>query len=144
TEVARAEPMQPLATTQTGLAILHAPPPALTVRHTSLAYMRGAVASPVCVAFAVFAACVGVGYAGLVGALISMLAVAGLGVASTRYQFVRRHLDRQAELRERCRRESVRLRQLRPTGPVRQQQYIELRELVEQIERTDPVEAARF
>lgn len=135
--------MQTLATTQTGLA-LQAAPAALTVRHTSLAYMRGAVASPVCVAFAVFAACVGLGYAGLLGAFVAMAAVVGLGIASTRYQFVRRHLDEQAEMRERCRRESLRLRQLRPAGPVRQQQYIELRELVDAIERTDPVEAARF
>jgi len=135
--------MQPLAS-RNGLAVVAAPPPALTVRHTSLAYMRGAVGSPICVAFSVFAACVGLGYAGLLGAFVAMLAVVGLGVTSTRYVCVRRHLDRQAEIRERCRRESVRLRQLRPTGPVRQQQYIELRELVEQVERTDPREAARF
>lgn len=137
--------MQPLASeTGLGLAVFAAPPPALTARNTSLAYMRGAVGSPVCVAFAVFAACVGLGYAGLIGAFMAMIAVVGLGAASTRYRFVRRHLDRQAQIRERCKRESVRLRQLRPTGPVRQQQYIELRELVEQIERTDPQEAARF
>ena len=120
------------------------PPPALTARNTGLAYMRGAVGSPVCVAFSVFAACVGLGYAGLLGAALAMLAVVMVGMASTRYKFVRRHLDRQAQIRERCRRESARLRQLRPTGPVRQQQYIELRELVEQIERTDASEAARF
>jgi len=136
--------MQPLASTQTGLAILAPPSQALTARHTSLAYMRGAIGSPVCVAFAVFAACVGLGYAGLLGAFAAMITVVGLGVTSTRYRFVRRHLDRQAEIRERCKRESLRLRQLRSSGPVRQQQYIELRELVEQIERTDAVEAARF
>lgn len=136
--------MQPLATSQTGLAILPAPAAALAVRHTSLAYIRGALASPVCVAVAVFAACVGLGYAGLLGALVAMAGVGAAGIASTRYQFVRRHLDRQAELRERCRRETARLRQLRPTGPVRQHQYIELRELVDAIERNDPIEAARF
>ena len=106
--------------------------------------MRGAVGSPVCVAFAVFAACVGLGYAGLLGALIAMTAVFAAGVMSTRYALVRRHLDRQAQIRERCQREAARLRQLRPTGPVRQQQYIELRELVEQVERTNAAEAARF
>ncbi len=138
--------MQPLAT-QTGTGtelVLAAPPQALTVRSSSLSYMRGAVGSPICVAIAVFAGCVGLGYAGVLGALLSMLSVVVLGITTTRYKFVRRHLDRQAEIRDRCKRESTRLRQLRPTGPVRQQQYIELRELVEQIERTDPNEARRF
>ncbi len=134
--------MQPTVASQPGLVL--APPPVLTARNTNLTYVRGAVGSPVCVAVAVFAACVGLGYAGLVGALLSMVAVIVMGVASTRYAFVRRHLDRQAEIRERCRRESARLKLLRPTGPVRQQQYIELRELVEEIERTDPKEAKRF
>lgn len=143
TPVVRNGIMQPLASTN-GLVLASAPPPALTARNTSLSYMRGAVGSPVCVAFAVFAACVGLGYAGLLGAFVAMLAMVTVGAASTRYKFVRRHLDRQAQIRERCRRESARLKQLRPTGPVRQQQYIELRELVEQIERTDPVEASRF
>ena len=120
------------------------PPPVLTARNSNLAYMRGAICSPVCVAVTVFASCVGLGYAGVLGALVAMLSVIILGISTTRYRFVRRHLDRQAELRERCRRESSRLRQLRPTGPVRQQQYIELRELVEQIERTDADDARRF
>jgi hypothetical protein len=106
--------------------------------------MRGAVGSPVCVAVAVFAACVGLGYAGILGALLAMISVIAMGTVSTRYRFVRRHLDRQSQIRDRCRRESSRLRQLRPTGPVRQQQYIELRELVEGIERTDAHEAQRF
>ncbi|MDQ3367432.1 MAG: hypothetical protein M3680_18570 [Myxococcota bacterium] len=127
---------------QSGLVL--APPPALTVRNTNLTYVRGAIGSPVCVAVAVFAACVGLGYAGLIGAVLAMLAVLGLGASATRYRFVRTHLDRQAQIRERCRREAVRLKLLRPTGPVRQQQYIELRELVEEIERTDEAEANRF
>ena len=136
--------MQPAASQNALTIFAAAPHPALMTRNTSLTYVRGAVGSPVCVAFAVFAACVGLGYAGLLGAFVAMMAVVGMGVASTRYAFVRRHLDRQAQIRERCKRESIRLRQLRPTGPVRQQQYIELRELVEQIERNDPQEAARF
>jgi hypothetical protein len=134
--------MQPRLASQNGLVL--APPPALTARSTNLTYIRGAIGSPVCVAFAVFAACVGLGYAGLIGAIVAMLAVLGFGASATRYGFVRRHLDRQAQIRERCRREAARLKQLRPTGPVRQQQYIELRELVEEIERTDQAEAARF
>ena len=106
--------------------------------------MRGAVASPVCVALTVFAACVGLGWAGIVGAMLAVVATMALGAVSARYKFVRRHLDHQAEQRERMRRESARFKALRPTGIVRQTQYIELRDLVEGVEATDPVEAERF
>ncbi|MGN6103786.1 MAG: hypothetical protein ACTHU0_01655 [Kofleriaceae bacterium] len=135
--------MQPRLAQQNGL-VLAPPPPALTVRNSNLSYVRGAVGSPVCVAAAVFAACVGLGLAGVLGAMIAMVSVIGIGAHTSRYELVRRHLDQQAQLRERCRREAQRLKQLRPTGPVRQQQYIELRDLVEQVERTDPGEAGRF
>ena len=134
--------MQPRLASQHGLVL--APPPALATRNTNFQYVRGAVGSPVCVATAVFAACVGLGFAGVYGAVVAMLAVMGLAAITSRYGAVRRHLDAQAALRERCRREAHRLKQLRPTGPVRQQQYIELRDLVEQIERTDTSEASRF
>jgi hypothetical protein len=135
--------MQARLVSEHGLVL--APPPALATRPASgLHYFRGAVASPVCVATAVFAACVGLGFAGLVGAMIAMAAVIAAGASASKYEIVRRHLDQQARLRERCRREALRLRQLRPTGPVRQQQYVELRDLVEQVERTDDGEARRF
>jgi hypothetical protein len=138
--------MQPRLASLTGSQglVLVPPPAALTVRHSTLTYVRGAVASPVCVATAVFAACVGLGYAGLIGALLATLAVMTLGASTVRYRFVQRHLDHQAELRERSRREARRLKALRPTGPVRQQQYIELRDLVEEVERVDISDAQRF
>jgi hypothetical protein len=135
--------MQPRLVSENGL-VLNSPAPALTVRNSQLAYMRGAVASPVCIAVAVFSACVGLGLAGALGAIAAILGVVLLCAASTRYRFVRRHLDSQGQQRERCQRESTRLKQLRPTGPVRQQQYIELRNFVEEIERADAAEAARF
>jgi hypothetical protein len=124
--------------------MLAPPPPALTAHGTGLTYVRGAVASPVCVAVSVFAACVGLGYAGVLGAVVAMLAVIALGAMTARYRFVQRHLDRQASLRARAKRESARFRALRPSGPVRQTQYLELRELVEHVERTDANEASRF
>jgi hypothetical protein len=111
---------------------------------TGLAYVGGAVGSPLCVAIAVFAACAGLGFAGLLGALAAVVAVIGLAAMLSRSPAVRHHLDIQAELRERGRREAHRLKQLRPAGPVRQQQYLELRELVEQVERFDAAEAERF
>jgi len=95
-------------------------------------------------AIAVFGACLGLGYAGILGAAIALVTVVVLGAMSARYRFVQRHLDRQAKLRERGRRESARLRALRPSGVVRQTQYLELRDLVEHIENTDPGEAQRF
>lgn len=135
--------MQPRLVSEQGL-VLAANPALATRTPGGLHYMRGAIGSPVCVATAVFAACIGLGIAGILGALIAMVAVAAAGVSASKYEFVRRHLDEQARLRERCRREAIRLKQLRPTGPVRQQQYVELRDLVEQVEHTDQGEAARF
>ena len=121
--------MHPRQTAQHGLVLC--PPRALATQGSCcLQYAGGAVCSPVCVATAVFAACAGLGFAGLTGALLTMLAVIGIAVLASRSGVIRRHLDAQAQLRERCRREAQRLRQLRPSGPVRQQKYIELRDLV--------------
>jgi hypothetical protein len=57
---------------------------------------------------------------------------------------VRRYIDERARARTRARRESQRMRQLRPAGATRQQHYNELRLLVEEVERIDAAEAARF
>lgn len=130
---------------QPRLSLVPASPLALAPRGpSSLSYVQGAVTSPVCVAVAVFAACVGLGYAGLLGALLAMAAIVGLGATATRSPAVRRHIDHQRTLRDRCRREIARLKRLKAAGPVRQQQYIELRDLVEHVERIDPAEAARY
>jgi hypothetical protein len=135
--------MQPrLVPPQQALAVIS--PTGLATRGQALDYVRGALGSPVCVATAVFAACVGLGIAGIIGAMLALGVVFTGGVSASKNRVVRRHLDHQARLAERCRRESQRLKALRPCGPVRQQQYIELRDLVEQIERTDSTEAARF
>lgn len=135
-------PASPL--TQPTQALVRAPAPALVARSSALAYAGGAIGSPVSVATLVFAACVGLGFAGAAGAIAAMGAVLALAALSSRAGGIRRHLDAQAALRMRYRREALRLKQLRPTGAVRQQQYVELRDLVEQVERTDPAEAARF
>jgi len=135
-------PASPL--TQPTQALVRAPAPALAARSTGLAYAGGAIGSPVSIATLVFAACVGLGFAGAVGAVAAMAAILGLAVMSSRAGVIRRHLDAQATLRVRYRREALRLKQLRPTGAVRQQQYVELRDLVEQVERADPGDAERF
>jgi tRNA threonylcarbamoyladenosine modification (KEOPS) complex Cgi121 subunit len=127
---------------QHGLLVLT--PSALTARHSDLAYMRGALVSPVCLSVAVFAACFGLGLAGIPGVIAAVVAVVSLGAIATRYRFVRRHLDNHAEVVKRCEREAGRLRQLRTAGPVVRAQYLELRGLVEQIEETDRSEAERF
>jgi hypothetical protein len=111
---------------------------------TALTYVRGALFNPVSLSVMAFAVCVGVGYAGMLGALIATFAFVALGSSATRNQFIRRQLDKQFEYRVRQKREADRMRQLKPTGPVRQQQYAELRDLVGEIERQDPREAERF
>jgi hypothetical protein len=141
--------MQPRPATNVpqGHVLVLVPPGALAARSassTGLQYVGGAIGSPVCVATAVFAACAGLGFAGMYGAVMALIAVIGIAALLSRSRTIQRHLDAQAKLRERCRREAHRLKLLRPTGPVRQQQYIELRDLVEQVERTDAAEAQRF
>ena len=111
---------------------------------TALTYVRGALFNPVSLSVMAFAVCVGVGYAGMLGALIAMVAFVALGTSATRYRYVRRQLDRQFEYRVKQKREAERMKLLKPTGPVRQQQYCDLRDLVNEIEKSDSSEAHRF
>lgn len=106
--------------------------------------VRGAVVSPVCVAVALLAACLGVGYAGLIGAVVATAAVALLGALASRYHRVRGYLDEQARLQVRTQRHCWRLRQVRRTSAARMRHYEELRVMVEEIERIDEAEARRF
>jgi hypothetical protein len=92
----------------------------------------------------VFAGCIGLGYAGALGATIAVLAVIVAGVNAARYRMVRHYVDQHARARTKAKRESRRLKLLHPTGSTRQQHYNELRVLVEEIERLDESEAARF
>ena len=111
---------------------------------TALTYVRGALFNPVSLSVMAFAVCVGVGYAGMLGALVAMATFIALGTTATRYKYVRAQLDKQFEYRVRQKREADRMKLLKPAGPVRQQQYAELRDLVGEIERSDPSEAQRF
>src|SRR4051812_36463615 len=95
---------------------------------TALTYVRGALFNPVSLSVMAFAVCVGVGYAGLLGALVAMAVFLGFGTTATRYRFVRRQLDRQFEYRVKQKREAERMKALKPAGPVRQQQYTDLRD----------------
>src|SRR6478735_6340852 len=122
------------------LTLVHPTPQA----QTSLTYVRGALFNPVSLSVMAFAVCVGVGYAGMFGALIAVVAVAALGTSATKYEYVRQQLDKQFEYRVKQKREADRMKQLKPTGPVRQQQYCELRDLVSEIEKQDSREAQRF
>ena len=111
---------------------------------TALTYVRGALFNPVSLSVMAFAVCVGVGYAGVLGALIATIAFVVVGTSATRNRFIRHQLDKQYEYRLKQKREADRMRMLKPAGPVRQQQYAELRDLVNEIEREDAREAARF
>src|SRR5688500_4681302 len=94
-------------------SLVNLPPP------PSASYTRDAVASPVAMSIAVCAGCIGLGFAGLLGALIATLAVVVLAAHTARYRVVRRYLDHQARLHERTQRDQLRLRLLRPSGAVR-------------------------
>jgi len=115
--------------------------PAGTSRAT---YLRGAVGNPICLSVAVFAGCIGLGYAGMIGAAIAVACVLGFGAHASRYPRVRRYLDVQVESRTKAKRECQRLKLLRQAGPARVEHYYELRALVEHIERLDAAEAERF
>jgi hypothetical protein len=113
-------------------------------QHGGLAYAGATLASPLSVAMIAFSACVGIGYAGVLGAalLCSVVLVVALMTSCSRH--VRRALDSHFEFRAKVRREAERQRLLRQAGPVRQHQYAELRDLVADIERAEPAEAQRF
>lgn len=127
--------------TQPHLAVVPAQPPAIATR---LGYVRGAIASPVCVALTLFAACIGLGYAGLLGAVIATALITLCGALASRLRRVRSHLDEQARLHAAAQRHCRRLKQVRRTSPARLRHYEELRAMVDEIERLDEIEAARF
>src|ERR1041384_982794 len=104
-------------------------------RVSGLSYVRGAVANPVCLAIAMFAGCIGLGYAGVLGSTLAVIAVLVLGASTARSHAVRSYVDDQAVARARAHRECQRQKRLRPTGGTRQQHYTELRLLVEEGER---------
>jgi hypothetical protein len=119
-------------------------PSKLAVVGSRVGYVRGAVASPVCVAVTLFVACLGFGYAWLIGAVVATAVVALLGVLASRCHHVRGYLEEQARLHLRTQRHCRRLRQVRQTSSTRLRHYEELRVMVEEIERIDEAEARRF
>src|SRR3569623_2226182 len=112
-------------------------------QQTALTYVRGALFNPVSLSVMAFAVCVGVGYAGMLGALVAMATFIALGATATRYRYVRHQLDTQFESRVTQRREAARMRMIMPAGPVRRQQYAGLRDLVAEVARTAAGEARR-
>src|SRR4051812_44166286 len=139
--VARGLYQPTIMSSQLGIVVAPSTLPAGTSRAT---YLRGAIASPICLSLAVFAGCVGLGYAGLVGAMVAIAGVLGFGAYAARHRRVRSYLDGQTRARANAQRECQRLKLLRPTGPARVEHYYELHVLVEHIERIDPAEAQRF
>jgi hypothetical protein len=109
-----------------------------------LTYVRASAGSPVCLAIAMFAGCLGFGTAGLLGATIAVLMVFFVAANAARSRRVRNYIDEQNIAREKARREAQRMRLLRPTGTARLQSYNELRVLVDEIEQVDAAQAARF
>jgi len=120
------------------------PPAALVAGRPSSHYFRSSLTSVVPIV-ASLSICFAIGYIGVLGALLAAFALVGICfAAATRSRFVQRCLDRQTANRARARRDSSRQRALGRAGAARQQQYSELRDLVDGIECSDPLEAQRF
>lgn len=118
-------------------------PRAVAPRQRRSRYVKGSSAGSVA-AIASLAVCVGIGYISLVSAVLTGTSLVALCCAVTRLRWVQRALDWQSQHRACARRESKRQRALFRATAARQQQYIELRRLVEGIERFEPVEAQRL
>ena len=107
-------------------------------------YVRHAVVNPVTISATVLAVCSGSVLGSVLFGLVGAVGVMGAGAGLSFLTPMRRLLERYMAVRAREARERARLERLRPTGPFRQAQYLELRDLVDEIDRTDPAEARRF
>src|SRR5256885_12882080 len=85
--------------------------------HSALAYAGATLANPLSLAVMAFAICVGVGYAGVAGAIAMVLVITGSAMFASCSSLVRRALDAHFEYRAKAKRESERQRMLKPTGP---------------------------
>jgi len=124
-------------------SVVLASPVALVTSRQRSHYRRTALTSSVAIV-ASLSIGVGVGVISLLCAILAACALVGFWFAATRSRLMRRCLDRHATWRCRARREQARQRAVCPAAPARRQQYNELRSLVEEIEREDPVEALRL
>ena len=106
-------------------------------------YLKSASGSSIAV-IASLAGCVGVGCVGLLGAILTATALVAVCFALIRSPWVQRGLDRHFLQLARERRESTRKQALRRAPAARQEQYEQLRRLVEGIEKSDPVEVRRL
>jgi hypothetical protein len=87
--------------------------------------------------------CVALGYVSVLGVLVSMGVVLCFALLAMRSALAHRGLDPHAAFYDRVQRERCRHGALTTVAPERQQQYVDLLTLVEQIERSDPAEARR-
>jgi hypothetical protein len=127
----------------TTLALVPSTPTAISRRPTPN-YITNALTSPIVITIAVLATLLGASVAGGLGTLVAVGVVTTGTVISARTARMRAHLDRLARQRLRNAREHERLRMLEATGSVRKAQYLDLRQLVEGLERDTPADADRF
>lgn len=131
-----------VSATNSGMSL--APSPGPLVRYSYLSYLRMMVTSLGCVCSFVLLSAIGFAIGGVAAGIAAGPGVLAAAIAATRFETVRRYLTQQAQFDARNRREAQRLARL-PSGFVdSKQQYVALRDLVEQLERTHPMEAARF
>ena len=107
-------------------------------------YVGAAVANPTSLTIAALALMFGVVALGVVGGVLATSFVLAVCAGATRSPAIRRMLDRTIEQRASERREAARLKALGPAGAARLTQYVQLRDLVADIERTAPGDASRL
>jgi hypothetical protein len=117
---------------------------ALAPQPRAASYARYAVAHPITLLALSLATSVAGALAGIVGAAIAAPLVVTAGAGLAWLAPVQRALERSLARRAKQDRERDRLLRLAPAGPVRQQQYVCLRELVDAVEETRPGEARRY
>jgi hypothetical protein len=110
----------------------------------ALSYIGGVVTEPALIAFAVPSAMIGLGAAGIFGATIAVACVLMIAFVATRLAIVRRYVEHRQVERAAQRSETRRRARLRGANPMRSAQYLELRELVGELERTNAAAAKRY
>lgn len=88
--------------------------------------------------------CLGIWIGGPLGLLIGLLGGLGLVAGSARAPAVRRLLDCYRDARERRHRDAERDRRLLMAGPLRRAEFAELSRVVEEVEDSNPAQAARL
>lgn len=121
-----------------------APSPHRASSSTRLAILHPVSLTALLLAICASALIAGALIAGVIGAVLALPTAAGAVVGLASLAPVQRAAVRYRNAREHQARERERLAHLLPAGPARQQEYRELREIVDQVEHAAPDDASRY